>query len=561
MKWFVNLKTRVKLLLGFFLVALVAGAIGGVGIYFTNAGDNANIRLYEKMLIPVGTLVRIGQDFQLVKINILEAISAETAAVRSAKIHVITVIDQEINDDLASLQQTLISQKSIEAYNGFVTAYKGYKTDLDSIIKMISEPAAMKGSRTGESVAILKNAADDSETAQSTLDTLVESNLEIAQQISGQNHQSSDLAVKVILSAVFLGMMLSLVLGFYIARIIAKPLSMGVLFAENLATGDLTQQIKLDRKDEMGVLVKSLNAASIKLRALFVEIRSGVQTLALASTGLASISRQVSGGAESANHRSDAVAAASEQMSSNMNSVAASMEETAVNISTVATATEEMTSTIGEIAGNAEKARGITNEAVDKTRILSVAMKELGDAAREIGKVTETISNISSQTNLLALNATIEAARAGQAGRGFAVVANEIKELAHQTASATEGIRERIGSIQGSTVSAVESITVVKNVIEAVNEIVSGIAGSIEEQSAVTKGIAANVFQAAQAVEDTNQNISQASTVSRSIAHDIAEVNQAAGEIATSSSQVLISSEELSALAERLTAIVASFKV
>jgi len=564
MNWFVNLKTGVKLLTGFFLVALVAGAIGGVGIYFTNIQKQGFDVLYDKMVVPIGTLVRIGQDFQLIRVNSHDILSAETESERAAFVKNITDIDAEISADLESFQQTLVSQKGTEAYNNFLMAYEGYKADVASMVAIMTKPAPVKGpdTRVTEAAAILKGAAaDTSKVAGEMLNALVATKLEVAKALDGEGDSNNKTAMIIILTALVFGVLLSLVLGLYIAGVIAKPLGLGVEFAEKLATGDLTQQINLNRRDEMGVLVRSLNTASAKLRTLFIEVSSGVQTLTTASSELASISKQVSGGAEAANRRSDGVAAASEEMSINMNSVAASMEQTAVNISTVASATEEMTATIGEIAGNSEKARGITNEAVDKTRVLSVAMKELGDAAREIGKVTETIASISSQTNLLALNATIEAARAGQAGKGFAVVANEIKELAHQTASATENIRERIGGIQGSTVSAVESITLVKKVIEEVNEIVSGIAASIEEQSAVTKDIANNVFQASKAVEDTNQNVSQASTVSHSIAHDISEVNQTAGEIATSSSQVLISSEELSSLAGKLTSIVSTFRV
>jgi methyl-accepting chemotaxis protein len=353
----------------------------------------------------------------------------------------------------------------------------------------------------------------------------------------------------------------AVVVALIFSRSIAKPLGDATRLARLISEGDLTHTVQLDRGDEVGVLSRAMSTASENLRDMFSRIASGVQTLASQATELAVISKQMSGSAESTSRRSNTAAAAAEEMSSNMNSVSAAMEETATNIVTVATAAEEMTATISEIAGNSEKARAITKEAVEKAKEVTATMDELGKAAREIGKVTETISAISSQTNLLALNATIEAARAGQAGKGFAVVANEIKELAKQTAAATEDIKTRIDGIQGSTTGAVDSISKVAKVIAEVNEIVGGIAASIEEQSAVTKDIANNVSQASSAVEDTNRNVSQASSASTSIAQDISEVNQAANEIATSSSQVLISSEELSKLSEQLRGIVEQFKV
>jgi methyl-accepting chemotaxis protein len=188
-------------------------------------------------------------------------------------------------------------------------------------------------------------------------------------------------------------------------------------------------------------------------------------------------------------------------------------------------------------------------------------VNELGQAARDIGKVTETISAISAQTNLLALNATIEAARAGAAGKGFSVVANEIKELALQTAAATEDIKTRIEGIQSSTSMTVTDIEKISQVIQEVNEIVATIAAAIEEQSVVTRDIASNVAQAAQGVQEVNQHVSQTSQVANSVAQEIVGVNQASGEISSSSSQVLISSEELSQLAEQLRSLTAQFKI
>ena len=174
---------------------------------------------------------------------------------------------------------------------------------------------------------------------------------------------------------------------------------------------------------------------------------------------------------------------------------------------------------------------------------------------------TFAITAISAQTNLLALNATIEAARAGAAGKGFAVVANEIKELAQQTATATEDIKNKIGGIQGFTTMAVSDIEKISQTIKEVNEIVTTIAAAIEEQTVVTKDIAGNIAQAAMGIQEVNSNVAQTSTVAGSIAQDIADVNQAAGEMSSSSSQVKISAAELSKVAEQIQAFMAKFKV
>jgi methyl-accepting chemotaxis protein len=211
-----------------------------------------------------------------------------------------------------------------------------------------------------------------------------------------------------------------------------------------------------------------------------------------------------------------------------------------------------MTSTIGEIAQNSEKARRITDEATRQAARITEQINQLGVAAREIGKVTEAITEISSQTNLLALNATIEAARAGSAGKGFAVVATEIKALAQQTAAATEDIKARIEGVQTATAGGITEIGKVSQVITEVSAIVASIAAAIEEQSTATRDIARNIAEASVGVTDSSTRVSQTSQVSREIARDIVTVEGAAVEMANGSDHVRGSAAELSAVAETL---------
>jgi len=237
------------------------------------------------------------------------------------------------------------------------------------------------------------------------------------------------------------------------------------------------------------------------------------------------------------------------------------MEQTATSLVSVAGATEEMSATVGDIANKVGKARAISEDASSKAKAISSLMHELGQAAQQIGQVTETITNISSQTNLLALNATIEAARAGAAGKGFTVVANEIKELAGQTAHATEDIKAKISGVQTSTSEAMEDIGKIFGVIQEVGSIVADIASSIEEQATVTRGVAGNIAEASTGVKDSNERIAQTASVSRSIAKDIADVGDALGDVRKGGEQVQVSAAELSKLAEHLTALVGQFRV
>jgi methyl-accepting chemotaxis protein len=349
-----------------------------------------------------------------------------------------------------------------------------------------------------------------------------------------------------------------------ITRSVAKPLAATVARLGEVARGDVSGDAPaefLERRDEIGLLARATQAMSGNLRNIINEITVGIHVMSPASAELSASSARMSDGSREASEKAHAVAAAAEQMTANVMSVASGMEQTSTNLSTVATATEQMTSTIGEIAANSEKARRITEEATRQAACISEQMNQLGSAAQEIGKVTETITEISSQTNLLALNATIEAARAGSAGKGFAVVANEIKALAQQTAAATEDIKGRIAGVQSSTAGGIAEIGKVTQVIHEVSDIVASIAAAIEEQSLVTKNIAHNIAQASAGVGDANKRVSETSLATVEIAREIAGVDQAAGQMAEGSEQVKSNATELSRVAEQLQSATARFRL
>lgn len=224
-------------------------------------------------------------------------------------------------------------------------------------------------------------------------------------------------------------------------------------------------------------------------------------TLASSSEELTVVSQQMAGNAEATAERANAVSLAS--------------EEVAKNVASVASASEEMQVSIREISKNANDSARIARNAVSVASTTNDTMKKLGDSSREIGKVIKVITSIAQQTNLLALNATIEAARAGEAGKGFAVVANEVKELAKQTARATEEIGQKIESIQGVSKGAVTAIEEITTIIDQINDISSSIASAVEEQTATTNEIGRSVHEAAKGVSEISRNIGGVATAAR----------------------------------------------
>ncbi|WP_052507563.1 methyl-accepting chemotaxis protein [Desulfonatronovibrio magnus] len=368
-------------------------------------------------------------------------------------------------------------------------------------------------------------------------------------------------AVMVIFLLALVFVVLSGAMFIILRREVVLPLQSINAFAGKMSKGDLTTKLFTKQKDEVGQMTAALNEMVDSLSTRFKEISTAISTLASSSTQLNSISRDMTQRSEETAGKSNTVAAAAEELSANMGSVASAMEQSANNVNTVSVGIEEMSATISEIAQNADKARRITEEAVQKSKTGSKRIRNLGTAAQDISKVTETIMTISSQTNLLALNATIEAARAGEAGKGFAVVANEIKELAQQTAQATEEIKEKIQGIQDAANETVTENLQIDKIINDIDEIISMIAASVEEQNVTTKDIAENVSQAAAGIQEVNANVAQSSNVTGDVAREIAEVSSNATEMKDSSTSVQSSSDELSLLAEKLKELMSMFRI
>jgi len=528
-----NLST--KLLVGFSITILFSVALSLAAFWTFAKLYDAIDGIYEKDVIGVKLVNQAARDVQILARFInrlgLSHYGNDSESAKSAS-DIIIKLKAEIDKDLKDAEPTIRSPELKEKLeNIYPKLEKFYKTYVDNILKI----------EVGKDSGVAAFAILNNPEYRALLSEISKSMADISDQ-KARNAKLSVVATQNDLDRMrlFMGLMLgaSVLLSFFVVYVVLhsvkRPLTSLKKTILEMADSKLNTQVEnTDLNNEIGEMAKAIQVLQTNLQQSFKVIGVNSTSVASSSEQLAAVSMQMSSNAEETATQAKVVSDAAERMSS--------------NTQMVATGIEEMSASIREISLSTVQASTVAHQAVDVARSTNETMSKLGKSTMEIGNVLKVISSIAEQTNLLALNATIEAARAGELGKGFAVVANEVKELARQTAKATEEIGGSISVMQEDAKGALASIEKITAIIHKMNEISGIIASAVEEQAATTAEI--------------NRNVSEAATGSTEIAKNIKSVAEAAHSTTQGASNSQQAAFDLSKIAVDLEGAVAKFKL
>ena len=520
-----------RLAIGFMLVILTTIAVAGVGV--------SRVAQIEDHLTTINDLNAVKQRYAINfrgsvhdrSIAVRDVVMADSVAEAQPDLDLIDSLTEDYRESAAPMAEIFADASLVNAEE--VAALEQIEAIEAQTVPLIEQ--VVERTQAGDDAAAARALAEAKPLFVDWLAAInvlidLEEEMNAGETAEARGIASGFLALMVVFVLVAVG--LATVVAWSIIRRVTTPLGHAVDVLAQVANGDLTSRMTVTSQDEVGRMGTSLNNALDAIGTAMAAVAERSSGLTAISSRIGALSGDIADGAQSSATQAGVVASAAEEVSR--------------NVQTVASGAEQMGTSIGEIAHNAAESASVADRAMGAVSTTTATVTRLGESSRAISEVVNTITAIAEQTNLLALNATIEAARAGEAGKGFAVVAGEVKDLAQETAKATEDISGRVAAIQSDTHEAVTAIAEVEGVMRQLHDYQMSIATAVEEQTVTTT--------------EMNRSLADTATGSGQIAESIVSVAQVAETTSSSVAQSQQAAAELARFAAELHDLLARFR-